>query len=189
MVKTYKLWAVGWLLILVVTAGSIRSDDQMPPDERVFWLIKALSYDRGLEARTDDTLRLAVVYTGSADECSGIIRAFNEVDAKILDARAIRAEAVQFVSVEKLLAEIDNGQYSGLYIHRSAGRSITSILQVTRSRRLPSLAESIEMVRQGASLGVCSQNGRPKVAVNLRASNAEGMDLSSRLLKISDVIR
>ena len=53
---------------------------------------------------------------------------------------------------------------------------------------MQSLGDLAIMIGKGASLGICSIDGKAKVTVNLRASKTEGMALSAQLLKYADVI-
>lgn len=179
------------LLAVCFLAGSVSvsATESVSPERQVEMLIKALTFDRKLHSRVSDSLTVGVVYSGPRADCDEVIKAFNAdgIDATL--GLPVKAVAIEFSSVESLLKQVKSLGLDNLFIHSSAQRSVTSILQVSRSRNVPSFGDSIDMIEQGVSIGVCKVNGKPKLSINLRASKAEGMDLSVQLLKLAQVIK
>lgn len=60
---------------------------------------------------------------------------------------------------------------------------LKTIIETCNRKRLPTLTGTLSYVDLGVALGFGLESGRRRIAVNLRASRAQGLDIGSQLLK------
>jgi hypothetical protein len=82
-----------------------------------------------------------------------------------------------------------DGELDLLYVAPIRALEIDRITSITRDRDLPTMTGVAEFVRDGLGVGVTVQGQKLRIMVNLPACVAEGVDLSSELLKLSEVLR
>jgi hypothetical protein len=76
-----------------------------------------------------------------------------------------------------------------LYLMPVRALDVEAITTFSRERKLLTLAMEPAYTAQGLSLGLRVHDNRPKFIINLNASEAEGADFSSQLLRLADIIR
>ncbi len=119
-----------------------------------------------------DQFRIAVVHApGRANSAS--IRAL-QADAR-RPGIALRLKLTPFRSVSDLTKAMDRGKFDALFIDPSVMRATTSILQVSRARKVISLATGRDLVRSGASVGLVRGEGGviERLYLNRRALRVE----------------
>ena len=171
--------------------GLDRSFGQAPisVDQQASFLLRALSFDRNLKKRSPDGIHIAVIYQGDGENAHQVAEAFNRAGEAGIRGLAVKATAIPFQSVGKILSQVDAEDINIIYIHSSIERGLSSIQQVTRGKKVPSLSGSKTLVEMGASVGVYILNGAPKIAINLRASKIEGLAFGAGILGVSTVIK
>jgi hypothetical protein len=65
---------------------------------------------------------------------------------------------------------------------------VGAIAQATRARQVLTVGLSRALVQQATSIGVVLEEGRPKIVTHLGHARAEGMQFSSQLLRLSEVL-
>jgi hypothetical protein len=164
----------------------------LDPEEQVNLLLRALTFDRALDERVGDTLRVLVLC--DADEKASVRQALAILDA--LDARArkgrvagrvLRASLFAYTSPESLLLQLKSFRGSALYLSPGLEEHLAEILEVSRAQRVATLAGIDDYVFDGASVGVLERHRRP-LLINLPASRAEGIRFDHRLLRLAEVI-
>lgn len=177
------------LALLLAVPGFLFGEDVPSAEQQAKFLLKALSYDKNLEERSPEGVHIAVLYKGEKASPEEIVEAFNAAGENWGSDLSVKAETVPFNSVQSLIKLIDEKGINAIYIDLSAKLAITSIHQVTRASKVPSLVGSKELVKQGSALGVYLLKGKPKIAINLRASKIEGINIKAEILKVSTVIK
>ncbi len=177
-------------LIVFLEAGSARA--QSAPEVRATVLMRALAFDRRLKARAGDSLTLAVVFLANDRASSAakveMLAALSSLTAQKLEGLPLNIVEHSYTSEGGLAAAIKQG-YDVLYIAPGLGSELGAIQQASRRAQVPTLTGERDYVEQGLSLGVSIVGGRPKLVVNVEASKAEGMDLSSQMLQLAEIIR
>lgn len=191
MCYTNPRWRRGFFLAVFFASSALSfgTENGVPIDTQASYLLQALSYDRKLEKRSKEVIHVGVVYKGDEKVARDVVRAFEKAGKDGVKGLEVKVSAIQFKSVATLLKQIDANRYNVIYIHPSIGLSPAPILQVTRARKIPSLGCSKKMIEQGASLGVYLRNRKPKLVVNLRALQVEGLALRAEILRIATVIK
>ena len=182
----------GWMLlpvVLLIPHDISSNQDGVPIGQQASFLLRALSFDRNLKKRSPEGIHIAVLYRGDEKEPAEIAEAFNEAGKDGVRDLSVKATAVPFESVAKLLKRIDTEGINAIYIHPSIATGLSSVQQVTRGKKVPSIGGTKKQVEQGASLGVYPLGDALKIVINLRASRVEGLRFGAGLLNIATVIK
>ena len=149
------------------------------------FLVRALTHDRNLELGSKKTLRVLVVHN-APDRAAAIVAALH---GKKVEKLLLSAHAAEFEDIAGLVELLDRGGFGAVYVDTSALSALSSVLQATRSRKVPSVAEDPSMVERGVALGVHLVEGQPRIIVNLRAAKSEGSDFDANFLNVATVLR
>jgi hypothetical protein len=162
----------------------------VPVRTQVPILLKVISFDRQLRARAPREVVVGVVMQGGY---RGSVLAHGEAVAILATPGAtvdgIPVRVVTFdldrLSIEGMFA---NTSLTHLYVTPLRAVDIGELAVRARAARVTTLASVPEYLTRGLSLGVGLRAGRPRILVNVRASRAEGAELSAELLKLADLI-
>ncbi len=157
------------------------------PVQQARLLLQAFGFDRALENRGG--LKIAVLYAEDLSEAEPMRLAFGEIGSAGVQNMPVTAIAVQFRSVAALLEQFDEEGVTAVYVPEALTTALSSIQQVTRARRLASLAEVRGLVEQGLSMGVFLSEDGLKLIVNRRSMQVEEVDLPAQVLALSEVVR
>lgn len=181
-----------WIISLAVHSVFVNvtfGQDILPAQQQASFLLKALSFDQNLANRCSDRVHIAVLYKGDKQAVAEVVEAFNQTGQKGVHGIPVTSSALPFESVTALMKDVDKEGINVLYIHSSVAKASTSILQVSRGKKIPSFGSTRKLVENGASLGLYLLDGAPKLMVNLRASRIEGLALAAEFLGISTVLK
>jgi|GEM_PF-4382306 hypothetical protein len=117
--------------------GLLGAQDTVSPAQQASFLLKALSFDRNLGKRAAGAIRIGLIFRGEEQASSPIAAAFTRAGQKKVKGLAVHTMAIPFVSVETLLQRVESDSINALYIQATAAQALTSILQVTRSKKNP----------------------------------------------------
>ena len=185
----YPLIALAILapILAPLCVSPLAAQEAPTPMEQARFLLRAFLFDRSLVARGD--LRIAVLYREDSHEVDPIRVAFAEMGSGGVQGVLVTAVAIRFESVGALLEVFEEERVTAVYIPQTLAGALSSIQQVTRARKLPSLSGGRQLVEQGVSIGVYLSEGMPRLIVNRRSAQVEGLDVSAELLGVSEVIR
>ncbi len=159
---------------------------------QVLALLRALSYDRLLAERAGPELRVAILYTDDARSRRCALSAVGGLEAAgalTVQGLPLRSEALHFQGLDALDVGIHERGYDVLLICDSMEEALPGMLDLSREHGLTSAGFARAYVDAGVALVVSEGQGGLEVHVNLPASRAEGMSLSSRLLSLATVTR
>ena len=107
------------------------------------------------------------------------VRAWEEIEAKTVDLLPIRITscAKQGCSACELV-----------YITHWPGKSITSQLQPFTHRGILTVSEQAGFAAAGGVIELYSDKGKLRFRINMDAAKRAGMGISSRLLKLADIV-
>jgi len=175
------------MFVAFLLPSVLSGQEAVPLDKQVDLLLKAISYDRNLEKRTQGTIHIGVIHQQGAEAADGIAAAFNAADQ--VKQLTVEAKSISFISVKALLELVDEKGFNVFFVHSSAGRALSSIQQVTRGKKILSLAGDRQQVERGLALGVYLNKGVPRLVVNQRAAQIEGLDLAPAIRLISTTLK
>lgn len=162
----------------------------LPMDTQVPLLLRVLSYDRALARNGTGDVVIAVLYDAASSESNA---------ARTTFARAVRASGITAVNGRTLrLVEVNvaAGQVGAvLQRHRATAAYLTpgleghlaAVVAGGEASRALLLSGNARYVRSGVAVGVGTQDGRPRLFINLPAARAAGSDLPAALLQIATV--
>ncbi len=179
------------LVLLAALCPALAADGEVS-QRQVLALIRALSYDRLLADRVGPELRVAILYTDDprsrrcALSAAGGLEAAGELTVQ---DRPLRAEVLHFQGLGALDVSIHDRDYDVLMICEAMGEALPGLLDLSREHGLTSAGFVRDYAREGVALVVSEGQAGLEVHINLPASRAEGMHLSSDLLKLATVVR
>jgi hypothetical protein len=151
---------------------------------------RILSYERTLPTRAGASVDVLVVYANG--------NAQSEAEARAYTAALSRASGS---SIQGLPVRVTLSAYSAGALQSSMGAGldvivicggleaqVAAIAQATRARQVLTVGLSRALVQQATSIGVVLEEGRPKIVTHLGHARAEGMQFSSQLLRLSEVL-
>ena len=139
-------------------------------------------------ARGRDQFRLAVIHVPGRT-ATPAIRAFQQ-EIKTKDPIAVRLTLVPYRSVADLTRVMDRGKFDALFIDQGLRRATTSILQVSRAKKVISVGTGAAMARSGASIGIIrgDDGDIQKMYLNARALRVECCRAPAGLLKLAQTV-
>lgn len=156
--------------------------------------LKVLSYDRNLKARGGDKLVVGVMYKTGVSRSekamrqivASLVRTSKKTTVQGLKVTVVR---VPYDSDATLLDRIDKSGATAIILSPGLESWATAITRITNGRRVPTLSFSREFALRGASVSVVAKGRTPAIVVNLKASRTAGMQLSSQVLRLAEVIK
>jgi len=155
-------------------------------------MLKILQFDRNLASRAGGEIVIATAFQGryraSARARDDVYRAAQAIPGQRVADLPVRVVDIDLEQV-KLKDALDRLDVDVLYITPLRATDIATITEVTRELQIASITGVEEYVHQGIAVGIDVFQEKPRVLVNLNASRAEGVDFSSRLLSLVQVVK
>lgn len=191
---TRRASVVALVLAFVALAAPIAAaaDSAIGIDKLVAILVRALAYDRSLDARAGDAVVVAVLSTNdraSRATSAAVLEAFKPLTSARLQGRPLSAVAVEWTDAAALGVVITQHGVDAVILCPGLEPALPAIIELARRTKVTTLTTVPAFVEQGAAVGVTMEDGKPRLLVNLTASRAEGSQLSSELVGLAKVIR
>ena len=155
-------------------------------------ILKILQFDRNLGSRAGAEIVIATVFQGryraSARARDDVRRAAEGVPGQRVADLPVRVVDIDLEQVN-LKDALDRLDVDVLYVTPLRATDIATIAEVTRELQIASITGVEDYVHQGIAVGIDVFREKPRVLVNLKASKAEGVDFSSRLLSLAQVVK
>jgi len=168
---------------------AIAASAEISIDQHALFFIRALIYERNTGALPQETITIAIIHQAAPPIAEKRVDTFTLASAHGIRGKSVEIVEIPFSNISDLRERIERQSVHAVYIDQSANEALSSVLQVTRALRTPSFASSIDMVIRGASLGMHLVDGKPRLAINLRAAQLEKIVLPARVLRISTIIQ
>lgn len=176
-------WVV--VVLLLVPTNALRAQDVDARHEAPV-LLKLLTYDRQLTRRGEGPIRIGILHaqgsTAGRDRARSLADAFESLSAKTIEGRTFEYEVIAW-SPSDPRRDVDV-----VYVGASLRDQQDSIREHTRAEGILTLAATEKQVRDGLSVALTIERGRPVIVVNLDAVASEGHDLDARILRICRVL-
>jgi hypothetical protein len=178
------------MLCLLATASV--AQQQVPIDRQYALVMKILLFEKNLNTRCGQPLRIGVVY--QRDYRPSLVAARQWMDAASEGAAAtIRGRQVESVLVEYTDAR-SLGQTLGargicaVYVAPLRGVALRELAQETRDHGVLSLTGMPKYCSEGLAVGIGIADDKPQIIVNQSAAHQEGAEFSSQLLVMAKVL-
>jgi len=153
---------------------------------------KILQYDRAFHDRVGEEVVIGIVFQ---ERFRASLRAKQTLRDAVTndDVTTVNGVPVRFVDVE--LADdglfedtLSQDEFDLLYVMPLRARALEELLVVSRAHHIATLTAVPEYVARGIGIGLGVRGGKPEIIVNQAACEAEGVDLSSQLLRLAHVL-
>jgi hypothetical protein len=167
--------------------------DEVPPEQQVLILSRALVYDDNFKDRVGSEVRIAVLtkpgHTASEASGAAMVKAWKGVGNLKLAGLPLKVSAMVWKDAATFGPGLAGDAVDVLYVCPGLEANLAEIVELTRKRHVITVGSREDYIRKGVSLGVILVNARPTIMVNLPASKTEGAAFSSDLLRLATVIK
>jgi hypothetical protein len=182
----------GAVLVTGLGAGVPSPEQEMsvPLDVQVQLMARIFSFDRAMDERVKNGLTVGILYqeryrtsANTADDVEELLSRAGWTAAS--PAQIVRIPWEGRAPTEQMLR--DKGVRI-LYVAPMRSVDLRSVCDMCASLQIPSFTGVPDYVVEGVPLGVARRGGKAAILVNLTAARRAGVDLSSRVLHIAEVI-
>lgn len=181
------------LAVLLAFAVAKGQEIAVPVDVQAPLLLKILTFDRKLQEKRGEPLRIGVLHQSRVPESRDVFEAFRlamtRADSERVGGRVVHLVGIDVAGDADVAPAIRAAAVDVLYVTPLRGVQISTITQVTRERDIVSLTGVPGYVTEGLSVGIDLRKRRPHIVVNLAAHRAEGAEFSAQLLKVARIVR
>jgi len=167
-------------LVLLSPPGAVSDAEQ---------LLKVVSYDRNLAARTPDGLRLLILFAPESEASrTGAVDLQKEVAVIVRERGALAPAATEmlpFASGEALYRDLVAKKISAVYVAEGFGAALADVVRAAEDAGVMTLAGSAEDVERGLVAGILRQGDARKIVVNMGASERSGVDLDPAVRQVA----
>ena len=179
-------------LAILHQAPAASADDSLPAKVRITVLMTILSYDTNLKANRPDGLRIGVLCRSgnenSLKHAQDTLSAFSDVSSKKVKGLSIWVERLEAKNTAEVSQAVSKSKLNVLYISPGSDDLIKPVLELARDKKLLTLTGDAKLVKRGVAIGVVKRNNKPKIMVNMQAIAAQGGKLSSRMLRLVELV-
>lgn len=179
-------------MTLLVAGISAFPQTEVPLDVHLPILLNVLTFDRNFKQRVDDHLNLAIIYQekfreslNTKNQLENFLKKFG---IKTVDNVSIHLVPINLEDTSALKSILEKTKINIIYVAPLRAISVESIASMANTMKITSLTGVPEYCNEGIAVGVGSKGGSPQIIINLPATNAQGINFSSRLLKLAKVI-
>lgn len=184
-----RFLVVSFVFLLCVTPLHTRADASSAA--RLSPVIaRALSYERTLPNRAGGSLDILIVHAAnnaaSEGEAAAFARGLGALSRSTVQGLPMRATVAPYST-----AAIETGAANGVdvvVVCSGLDSSLAALTATTRRRRLLTVGVERQHAVSATTLAVLMEDGRAKIIVNLAHARAEGVELSSQLLRLAEVL-
>lgn len=152
-------------------------------------ILKVVSYDRNLNARTPDGLRLLILFAPEVEASRNDAAAFQKEVAALTRERSALApaatEMLPFASAEDLYRALVSKKISALYVAGGFGAALPDVVRAAEDAGVMTLAGDSQDVERGVSAGILRQGDARKIVVNMGAAERGGVDLDPAVRQVA----
>ncbi len=174
---------------LSLTTGTLADSASVPLGLQVDLIAKITDYDRNLPGRSEGVVRVAVVTRREVVEsASAAARAMNALsNVATISGLPHEDSLVEFTDGASLATLCKSRSISVLYVMPGLADVAASLSEALAGIPVLVVSATAEGVSKGMDLGFDLIGGKPKILVNPRALQRQGIRLSSDLLTIAKV--
>ncbi len=184
---------VAFIISFLVCGESLQAQEIAVPVSIQYPLfLKILSFDRNLKPRMGEAVVIGIVYQAkfktSNHVKNDLVSVMNEYPVKSIDNLPISFCLLDMSGDLDLEAVIAKNKIDILYVAPVRALSLKSLTEASRAKSVTTITGVPEYVDSGVAIGIGMKGGNPQILINLAAAKAEGIDFSSKLLKLAKII-
>jgi hypothetical protein len=189
-------WRVAALLVAVLTlaAGSARGQETMlPASVEASLLLKILTFDREMAARTAGGLVIGVLYQEkfrtSLLERDEMVQALSAIDSLTIGGRNVHVTAVSIdADRDNVASALAAQQVDVLYVTPLRAADIRAVAAACREAKVPTFSGVAAYTRDGLAVGLGMRREKAEIYINVAAARAEGCDYRAQLLAMATIV-
>lgn len=160
----------------------------VPENLQAAIFFKVLAYDYNIQSKAGNQVTIAIITdskTSSREQT--ILEGFSKIKGQQLGGKTIDVIVVK-VANPASLGDAAKGDI--LYLPEGSDeKTIQAVLAFAEKGKHATLGGSETLANKGCAIGLAVEAGKPKIVINLPASQAQGMNLSSKVLRLAKVIQ
>lgn len=187
-----SFWTV-FLMVGVLAGPATAADMRVPLDLQVKLFLKALTFDRNLEKRTDARLTVGIVYFPDTPQSEREARHFHEALEAFRGKKAgglpVASMLFAYAGSEALKAVLADNTISALYIAAGSSTQVQQTAVAALEQQVITLAaETTYAVDHNVSMVVAYRINRPLIFLNLASARAAGADFNAKFLRVAHIL-
>jgi hypothetical protein len=150
-------------------------------------LLKVVSYDRNLKARTPEGLRFLILFSPELEASREGALSFQK-DLQSLarsELAPASSETLPFKSEAELYRELVARKISALYVSDGLGAALPEVVRAAEDTGVMTLARNAGDVERGLVVGILDKGGAKKIVVNMAAADRTGVDLDPAVRQVA----
>lgn len=155
-------------------------------------LLKILSFDKNLAARSADTLRMAVIYQSilrhSAKTAGAFLAETATGEQPQVKNIPLSIRCYDLKTLPELRAFLVKESIDLVYIAPLRAVAVSDLTALTRELNILSLSGVREYQRHGVAVNLDIRGEKPEILIHKKNAGEEGADFSSRLLHLVTII-
>jgi len=186
-----RYWAM-YLLGTTLFTPSLTAAGESPKRQSALVLARVLSYEKTLDQRVGESVSVAVVYhrgnPASEANAGEWFTALNELASTKVKEKRFSPVKIPFGSAE-LAAAIDRDGIDVLFASDGLSETeVRAIAQLARAKHVLTASNSVANLDSNLTLCVLEEAAKTKIFINLNTAKLEGIEFSSRLLKLVTLV-
>jgi hypothetical protein len=183
-------------VVMIATLEASRAQEgEVPVDVQFQLLLKVLTFNRALSARSGRYYTIGVVYQKKYRPSNDLFNELVELGAggggavPTAGAYPCKIQPIEVSDDIDLHAVVRQTQVDLIFLAPLRGIDVADIVQLASEEKILTTSANSMDVESGICIGIGQASGKPRILINLSATRASGADFSSKLLKISTVIQ
>lgn len=181
--------------VAALSFSPVAQANELPPEKQALLLLRALSFDRALQARTKAAVVVVIAFdpeSAPSENSRRVLTVSLETLGRTMEfgGKPVKTVAIPYYDATNFTARLKGQNAVALYVTPGLPDAVHELSGIARAQRLLTFTGSADAVRAGLSIGlVMAADDRPQLMVNLRAAMNEGADLDSAFLRVAEVLR
>jgi hypothetical protein len=176
---------------VLLPLGAHAQEIAIPVDIHLSLLAKVLAYDRTFLNQNEPEVVIGVVHecaSAASIRVAKTVKRFVDENKLSIRGHPVRVVMMNLKSAADLESSLSQWHVDALYVAPLHSLLLQDLLAVSRPKQIRTITGVSEYVEAGVAMGIGEDDFRPVILVNLRASRAEGADLSAQVLQLAKVI-
>lgn len=170
----------------------LHAQEKLPVEQRFYILLKVLFYDRELKNRCNGEVNIGVVYDETNEDSkkhlSEIVSFFSKKGDTRLAGMPVNIKPVDLSQNADFNDIITKKNINIVYIYDGMNDFLDNVVSTCNTRKITTLTGKRDFVKKGMAIGAVLKDTKPKILVNLKVVKTIGMDLSSKLLNLAEIV-
>ncbi len=179
------------IALTLFLASAVGAAQEVPSNLQAAIFYKVLAYDYNLTKQSGNDITIVVVTDNkSAGQQDTISAGFQNISGQKLGSKTIKIVPISVSNPGKLESQVTSAGGNIIYIAEgSADDVVSKVIQLAEKKQLSTLCGSERLTEKGIAIGLTVEGGKPKIVINLPASQRQGMKLSSKVLRLAKVLK